>query len=705
MKEPSYILLRLCLTLIVISTEVLSRPKYPWFLTEALDEPVCTKSQCKMRSNEILEYIDDSVDPCTNFFQFACGGWQKKHPIPPTQTMVDIDTVFQDELYMQMRKQLELSITARDSVDMKKSKQHYHICSLLPSLGKLSIEEVRKMINEAGPWPMLISDKHKKTNWHWADVHYYYFKMTADAGLFDVGISTDSQDFQKPLLELKALYSPFGLIIQESKWKPEWIKKYYQFLAQLILRVSPSKSFKITEKTLLPHIKDVYAFRRQLEDAMDKEVFNINAYHPITLKELQYWFDSNVASYDVGKINWLRTLNELFRKSSESLMNLHTRINLKHKHYFEQLGPLISNTSSEVIANHLHLYFVERYLLLDTDLLQGATKLITHNGVNHGTIRPVEERWKECIMTSPVRQGIDEAYSLRFITQKVRKDINRLGHDIKDIIKMHVNDAAWLDNESKSKSLARLNDVKISIGFPDLNFNVYDQTNCRNKRRIDLNRMHAFYSADSNRIFIGASYFHTPMYIEKELPYVIHYATIGSLIAHELYHMFDKIGTTYPISKGSCKTLWSPEVLKIYEEKSKCIIDQYTKPIQALQHFPHAPYNDGTKTYNENFADSMAIRASYDAFKKTLLDENRTCPILPNLQNINCEKLFFISYAMTFCANIPDWKIVRQLHTNEHSTAEIRVNIPIANMPEFSKAFNCKKDSYENSIKRCYVWD
>lgn len=59
--------------------------------------PLCTTKTCVTVASSILNAMDDAIDPCDDFYQFACGGWIKAHPIPPGESRWDAFGVMRKE--------------------------------------------------------------------------------------------------------------------------------------------------------------------------------------------------------------------------------------------------------------------------------------------------------------------------------------------------------------------------------------------------------------------------------------------------------------------------------------------------------------------------------------------------------------------------------------------------------------------------------
>ena len=43
---------------------------------------ICLSPQCVQTASYLLSAMDPSAHPCQDFFQFACGSWNRKHFIP-----------------------------------------------------------------------------------------------------------------------------------------------------------------------------------------------------------------------------------------------------------------------------------------------------------------------------------------------------------------------------------------------------------------------------------------------------------------------------------------------------------------------------------------------------------------------------------------------------------------------------------------------
>ena len=51
----------------------------------------------------LLNAMDKTADPCNDFFQYACGDWNKKHVIPEDRTSISTFEVMADQLQVVLK--------------------------------------------------------------------------------------------------------------------------------------------------------------------------------------------------------------------------------------------------------------------------------------------------------------------------------------------------------------------------------------------------------------------------------------------------------------------------------------------------------------------------------------------------------------------------------------------------------------------------
>jgi endothelin-converting enzyme/putative endopeptidase len=74
--------------------------------------------------------LDTSVDPCTDFFEYTCGGWLNKNPIPPDKTSWGVVAKLADDNLVLLRQILEEAAAGGPDRDPVKQKigDYYTAC-------------------------------------------------------------------------------------------------------------------------------------------------------------------------------------------------------------------------------------------------------------------------------------------------------------------------------------------------------------------------------------------------------------------------------------------------------------------------------------------------------------------------------------------------------------------------------------------------
>jgi putative endopeptidase len=188
-----------------------------------------------------------------------------------------------------------------------------------------------------------------------------------------------------------------------------------------------------------------------------------------------------------------------------------------------------------------------------------------------------------------------------------------------------------------------------------------------------------------------------PPFFDSLRDAAVNYAGIGSVIGHEIIHGFDDQGRKFD-ADGNLRDWWTPEDGRAYDERGKCIADEYTQDV------PEAGVKqNGLLTQGEDTADNGGVRLALAALEAKLKRDGKTLDDKGTDGWTNRQR-FYLAYGNVWCAQARP-EILRVLVlTNPHSFSRYRVNNVVTNQPEFSQAFGCKKGQPMARENACRVW-
>ena len=120
--------------------------------------PVCLTSECVQTAASLLGAMDRTVDPCEDFFEFACGAWNKRHVIPEDRSSVSTFEVLADQLQIILKGLLEGAAGPDDSAISQESKHLYQSCVNMSQIVQIDDAPLRAGLADLGGWPITFPD-------------------------------------------------------------------------------------------------------------------------------------------------------------------------------------------------------------------------------------------------------------------------------------------------------------------------------------------------------------------------------------------------------------------------------------------------------------------------------------------------------------------------------------------------------------------
>ncbi len=641
--------------------------------------------------------MDRTVDPCVDFYQYSCGGWQKHNPIPPDQTSWSVyGKLYVDNLgYLKELLQDAAAQKDRDPATQKIG-DFYASCmdeTLVEKLGAkpmqpelAAVAGLKSKKQLAG----LISD----------------LQMKGMSAPFGYGPTQDPDDSDKMIVGLDQ--AGLGLPDRDYYFKDdakskETRERYVQHVQQMFELMGDSSD--VAKK----NAATVMRMETSLAKASLTRVERRDPYkqkHKMTVPELYkvapdfdwnaFFAGSGVPKFEILNVSWpgfFQDVNAQITSASLDDWKTYLRWHVAHAR-----APFLS--SAFVNAN---FEFYRKYL-------RGATEL--------------QPRWKRCVQYTDGDLGdaLGQVYVRMTFGPELKASTVEMTRQIEDAMAVRIQQLDWMSPTTKQQALVKLKSIRNKVGYPDKwrdysSLKIVRDDFYGNDIRADEFEMkrqlakvgqpvdrsewdmspptvNAYYNPQMNDINFPAGVLQPPLY-DAKMDAAPNYGNTGSTIGHELTHAFDDEGRQFD-AKGNLKDWWTKEDADQFVTHANCVVDQYGQYVAVDDIKINSKLTEG-----EDVADLGGTILAYAAWKDDTKGAN-----LQSKDGLTPDQRFFIGFAQWACENQrPENQRLLAL-TNEHSPGKYRINGVVVNMPEFGQAFGCKagQPMLKPTDKVCRVW-
>jgi len=645
-------------------------------------------------------FMDRTVDPCVDFYAFACAGWQRQNPIPPDQATWSVYGKLQDEIQRHLWGLLQ---TAADPSSARSPVQAEIGDYFAACMDEARVEALgSKPLDPALAALAKVKDRRGLASWL-AEQHS---AGGTDELLFAFGSQQDALDATRFIAA--AWSGGLGLpdradyLDQDSKSK-ELRSKYLEHVVRTLQLLGDDAATARATARKVMDIETALA-RATLTRVERRDPYKV--FHRVPVAELEKLapaFDwktylAGMGIPDTQVLNasqpgFLRGMSAELKRRPLADWKLYLRWHL---------------VNSE--APYLSRGFVDEDFAFNHKVLQGTEALAP--------------RWKRCVrwVDRDLGEALGQVFVEKNFSPELKKKTQEMVQQIEREMEADLRTLDWMSPETRKRALEKSAAMANKIGYPDrwrdyssirlarddFQGNVARSAQfetARELRRIGrpIDRgewditpqtVNAYYNPTMNDMNFPAAVLLPPLY-DPKMDAAPGYGNTGGTIGHELTHGFDDEGRQYD-AKGNLKDWWTKEDAAEFARRAACVSDQYSTYIAVDD-----VHVNGKLTLGEDVADLGGLILAYRAWRGATANQ-RLAPV----DGLTPDQRFFVGNAQWACSNIRPEAMRLRARTNPHSPPKYRVNGLVVNVPEFGQAFSCKPGApmTKPAEKVCKVW-
>jgi len=317
--------------------------------------------------------------------------------------------------------------------------------------------------------------------------------------------------------------------------------------------------------------------------------------------------------------------------------------------------------------------------------------------------------------------AVGKAYADKYFPASAKAEIEGMVANIKAALANRIKALDWMAPSTKQEALKKVQGIIVGVGYPDswrdysglqiTADNAYQ--NQKNARLFEYKHqiakighpmdrkewwmppqlVNAVNLPVQNALNFPAAILVKPFY-DPNADAAFNYGAIGSVIGHEISHSFDNGGALFD-AQGALRNWWTPADFKHFTAAGTALANQFS----AYEPFPGVHLN-GKSNLAENIADVAGLAAAYDAYKASL--HGKPAPVI---QGFTGDQRFYLAFAQAWAEKTREAAMRQQVATDVHSPGNYRA-LTVRNEDPWYSAFNVKAGDklYLAPDKRVKVW-
>jgi putative endopeptidase len=631
-------------------------------------------------------FMDTTVSACTDFFEFANGGWLKHDTIPAAYASSGVVRDMSDANDLVVRSVLEDAAARRetlpDTSTEAKLGRFYATCMDSTLDDSAGLDPLRPWLAEidgirarARLLPVIAALQRRGAN--------VVFRYSPDADPHDAshymawlsqsGLGLPDRDY----------YTNAGASADSIR------RRYLDHVARYLTLAGESEAQAARDAGL------VMALERALAEASLKRVQLRN---PAAT-------DRPMSPAQLGALARNVSWPGYFR--SIGLAPPVRRINVAEPEFVRRVGALLATAPLPQWRAYLRFHLIAAFApWLSTPFVREDFSFTSQ----FSGAKQLLPRWKRCLRQTDrdLGEALGQAYVAKTFSPEARARARAVIDDVRAAFRRRLLHLDWMSDATRAQALDKLARMGRKVGYPDhwrdysrlvvadgpfaLNVahaNAFEWQRVVNRPGapvdttewdITVPTVNAYYDPSKNEMVFPAGAL-VPQTFDPNADDGANYGSLGgSWAGHELTHGFDDEGRHYDAG-GNLRDWWTPADSTHFAAQAERIVRQFDGYIQV-----DTFHVNGKLTEGENIADLGGVLTGYDALARALGRDGR-----PGLiDGFTPEQRFFLGYAQSWRVHNRPERLRSRVTLDPHAPERWRVNGPLSNDPAFARAFGCR---------------